>query len=157
MDLFGEAWMTWFAVAAVAAIFELMLPGVFLGFVAIGAAITCVLSYLFPELGVGGQLISLAAWTSVAVFVGKRWYGGDEVESSDPLLNDRSSRLVGSRVIVSAAITDGEGRVRIGDSEWPAYGPDAVIDTRMRVVRVDGGVVVVEPITASAPQPLSPE
>ena len=150
MDLFGEAWMTWFAVAAVAAIFELMLPGVFLGFVAIGAAITGVLSYLFPELGVGGQLISLAAWTSVAVFVGKRWYGGDAVETSDPLLNDRGGRLVGSRVVVSAAIRDGEGRVRIGDSEWPARGPDSAVDTRMRVVQVDGGVVVVESIVPEA-------
>ncbi len=155
MDLFSDAWMTWFAVAAVAAIFELMLPGVFLGFVAIGAAITGVLSYLFPELGTGGQLISLAAWTSVAVFVGKRWYGGDEVETSDPLLNDRGGRLVGSRVVVSKAIVDGEGRVRIGDSEWPARGPDAAVDTRMRVAKVDGGIVVTEPISAPAPNPLS--
>jgi len=152
MDGFGEPWMVWLAVAGVAAIVELMIPGVFLGFVAIGAAITAILSLLFPELGLAGQLVSVAAWTGVAVAIGKRWYGGSNaIESSDPHLNDPTHRLIGARVVVAQAIADGEGRVRLGDSEWPAYGPDAEVGARMRVTGIEGGVLLVEPAAASPP------
>ena len=41
-------------------------------------------------------------------------------------------------------IAAGEGRVRYGDSEWLAKGPDAVIGTRLRVAGHDGTVLLVE-------------
>ena len=151
MDGFGEPWMMWLAVAGVAAIVELVIPGVFLGFVAIGAAVTAVLALIFPELGLAGQLVSLAAWTGVSVVIGKRWYGGNAIESSAPHLNDPTHRLIGARVVVAQAITGGEGRVRVGDSEWRAYGPDADIGARMRVTGIEGGVLLVEPAELNPP------
>ena len=51
----------WLILAAVLAIAELMLPGVYLTFIAMGAAVTGVLALLFPELGPVGQLVSFAA------------------------------------------------------------------------------------------------
>ena len=42
------------------------------------------------------------------------------------------------------AIVGGRGRVRVGDGEWPASGPDAAAGAKMRIVAVEGGVVRVE-------------
>ncbi len=143
-----QAGFVWLIVAALLAICELMIPGVYLTFVALGAAATGVLALLFPELGAIGQFISFAAWSTVAVLVGKRWYGANPVPSADPDLNNRAARMIGQSVTVVEPITGGSGRVRVGDGEWPAEGPDLLAGAKARIVAVRGGVVVVETVAA---------
>lgn len=143
-----QAGFVWLIVAALLAICELAIPGVYLAFFALGAAATGVLGIAFPELGAIGQFISFAAWSTVAVLVGKQWYGANPVPSSDPDLNNRAARMIGQSVIVVDAIDGGSGRVRVGDGEWPAHGPDMALGARARIVAVEGGVVQVEPVAA---------
>lgn len=143
-----QAGFVWLIVAAILAIAELVLPGVYLTFLALGAAATGVLAILFPDLGPIGQFISFAAWSTVAVLIGKRWYGANPVPSSDPDLNNRSARLIGQYVTVVDALSGGTGRVRVGDGEWPAHGPDLAVGEKARIVEVRGGIVVVEPVRA---------
>lgn len=143
-----QAGFIWLIVAALLAICELMLPGVYLTFLALGAAATGVLALVFPELGAIGQFISFAAWSTVAVLVGKRWYGANPVPSADPDLNNRAARMIGQSVTIVEPISGGTGRVRVGDGEWPAEGPDLPVGAKVRIVDVRGGVVVVEAVTA---------
>lgn len=144
------AW--WIAAAAALALAELAIPGVFLVFLAVAAGITGLLSLLFPDLGLPGQLISFAAWAVVAVLIGKRWYREFPVDSADPMLNDRVARLIGDTVTVVQAIEGGSGRVRVGDGEWTAYGPDSPVGARMRVAGGDRGALKVEPINVALPR-----
>ncbi|MDR6853058.1 membrane protein implicated in regulation of membrane protease activity [Sphingomonas sp. BE123] len=148
--LSDQAGFVWLIVAALFAICELLIPGVYLTFLALGAAATGVLALLFPELGAIGQFISFAAWSTVAVLVGKRWYGANPVPSADPDLNNRAARMIGQSVTVVEAIDGGTGRVRVGDGEWPAEGPDLPAGSKGRIVAVRGGIVVVEPVRAIA-------
>lgn len=148
MNLGAQAGFIWMILAAVLAITELMIPGVYLTFVALGAAATGVLALLFPELGLIGQLISFAVWSSVAVLIGKRWYNTHPLPSSDPDLNNRTARMIGQSVSVVEAITAGRGRVRVDDGEWPAQGPDLAIGARARIVAVRDGIVVIEAVSA---------
>lgn len=143
---FSSAWLLWLILAVALGVAELMLPGVFLIFVAIAAGIVALTTLALPDLPLGGQLVALAAWTTIAVLIGRRWYRDYPVETRDPLLNDRARRMIGETVIVAQPIVNGSGRVRVGDSEWPASGPDAPEGTRMRVGRVEKGVVFVEPL-----------
>jgi len=80
----------------------------------------------------------------LAVMVGRRFYANANVDSSDPLLNDRSGQLVGKVVTVVAAIDDHGGRVRVGDSEWNARGGPATAGERVRITGVDGNCLKVE-------------
>lgn len=149
MDWLSEqAGFVWLIVAAILAIAELMLPGVYLTFLAFGAAATGVLALLFPEFGAIGQFISFAAWSTVAVLIGKRWYGANPVPSSDPDLNNRAARMIGQMVTVVEAMEGGTGRVRVGDGEWPAEGPDMPAGAKARITGVRGGVVMVEAVRA---------
>lgn len=145
-----QAGFIWLIVAALFAICELMVPGVYLTFLALGAAATGILALVFPELGAIGQFISFAAWSTVAVLVGKRWYGANPVPSSDPDLNNRAARMIGQSVTVVEPISGGGGRVRVGDGEWPAEGPDLAAGAKARIVEVRGGVVVVEAVRVIA-------
>lgn len=134
----------WLIVALALALAELIAPGVFLVFVAVAAAITGVMVLALPDLPAIGQVAAFAAWSGVAVAVGRRWYHDNPVATDDAFLNDRAARLLGEIVIVETAIEHGRGRVQVGDGAWSARGPEARIGERVRVVAVDGAVLVVE-------------
>ncbi|MFC3580749.1 NfeD family protein [Sphingomonas hylomeconis] len=141
----------WLALALLLGLAELLIPGVFLIFLAVAAAITGAATLALPDLPLAAQLGSFAIWSGVTVLIGRRWYHDYPVATADPLLNDRAARLVGEIVVVEQAIEADGGRVRVGDGVWPARGPDAPTGARVRVVEVDRGVLVVEPIAALTP------
>lgn len=140
-----HAALSWFSLAAVLAIVELLMPGIFLVFIAAGAALTGVVVLLMPGLPVFAQIGVFAVASSISVAVGRRWYLTNPVESSDPLLNDRVARLIGETVTVAEAIVAGKGRVRVGDSEWNALGTDAPAGALVRIVGAKGNTLEVEP------------
>ena len=136
----------WLIAALVLGIAELAAPGIFLVFLAIAAAITGVAVYALPDLPMAAQLGSFAVWSAVAVLIGRRWYKDYPVDSSDVKLNDRTARMIGQVVTVETAIEHGLGRVRVDDGSWLARGPEMVAGEKVRIVAVDGGVVVVEAV-----------
>ncbi|WP_315760625.1 NfeD family protein [Sphingomonas sp. Y38-1Y] len=150
-DWLSQPGILWLIGAVLLAGVELMVPGVFLVFLAFAAAVTGAFTLLFPDLGLGGQLASFALWSAAAVAIGRRWYGGDAVASSDPMLNDRAARSIGATVVAASDFVAGEGRVRLGDGEWPARGPAMRTGATARVVAIDGLTLVVEPV-ASLPE-----
>lgn len=146
MSWLGDWWgaaATWIAAALVLALAELALPGFFLVFIAIGAGATGLVLVLFPA-PILLQAVLFAAFIAGAVALGRRYYRR-RTASADPLINERSARLIGRVVTVSEAMRNGEGRVTIGDGAWTARGPDAPAGTSVRVIAVSGSAVEVEP------------
>jgi len=145
MGMIGVAG-AWLIAALVLGIAELAAPGIFFVFLAIAAAVTGIALLALPELPIAVQLASFAVWSTVTVLIGRRWYRDYPVAGADPMLNDRSARMVGQIVIVETAIVEGRGRVLVGDGSWPARGDDASAGTRVRIVRVADGVADVTPV-----------
>ena len=145
MGMIGAAG-AWLIAALVLGIAELAAPGIFLVFLAIAAAVTGIALLALPELPIAVQLASFAVWSTVTVLIGRRWYRDYPVAGADPMLNDRSARMVGQIVIVETAIVEGRGRVLVGDGSWPARGDDAAAGTRVRITRVADGVADVTPV-----------
>ncbi len=148
----------WLLAAALLGIFEIFLPGIFLIWLAAAAAVTGILAALLP-MALPFQLGIFALLALSAVYSGRRYYERNPVPSSDPLLNDRTARLIGQSVTVVTAIEGGEGRVKVGDGVWTARGPDAPAGTRMLVTGAEGGCLRVAPAPAAAalPEPGTPE
>lgn len=145
MDFEGiELHWVWLIAAALLASAEVLVPGVFLIFLAGAAALTAVAAAIGAPFAVQLALFPLFALASV--WFGKRWYHRNPVPSSDPLLNDPMGRHVGKTVVVLEAIEGGEGRVKLGDSVWNAQGPDAAAGTRMRIVGAEGACLKVAPL-----------
>lgn len=143
----AHAGLVWLAAALLLGGAELAAPGVFLIFLAIAAAFTGIGVLALPVLPPTAQLLSFALWTAVSILIGKRWYLDYPVSSSDPLLNDRAARLIGDSVVVVEAITNGEGRVRVGDGMWTARGEDAPVGATLRITGVQNGKLLVVPIS----------
>jgi len=135
--------LLWGTLAIVLAAAELLVPGVFLIWLAIAAALTALVELVLPMNG-AFQMLVFSVLSALSVSGGRLWYLARPA-ATDPMLNDRAARLIGRTVTVSDAIVQGEGRVRVGDSSWPATGPDAPVGTRMTVKGVDGATLVVEP------------
>ncbi len=151
-DWLSHARALWLVAAVVLGLAELAVPGVFLIFLAIAAAITGAAMLALPALPIAVQLGSFAVWSVVSVLIGERWYVDYPVGTSDPLLNDRGARMVGQIVTVEESIAGDSGRVHIGDGSWPARGFDTAAGTQVRIVAIDRGTIVVEPIeSAEAP------
>jgi inner membrane protein len=140
----------WLTAASVLGIAELVMPGVFLIWLAAAAALTG-FAALVLGIPLAFQFALFALLSLAAVYVGRRWYARHPVESADPLLNDRAARLIGETLVVVGAIENGRGRVAVGDSVWPARGPDAEVGARVRVVGADGACLKVEPAPALQP------
>lgn len=137
----------WLIVAAILAGAELLLPGVFLIFLAGAALLTAVAAAI--GLPFAFQLGLFPIFALGSVWFGKRLYNRNPVKSSDPLLNDRIARHIGETVMVVQAIEGGSGRVKLGDSVWNARGPDAAVGARMRVTGGQGTCLTVEPAVIS--------
>lgn len=146
MSLGGlDAHWWWLIAAAILGILEIFLPGVFLVWMAAAAAVTGILVAFLP-LELPFQLALFGLLAMAAVYGGRRHYERNPVTSDDPLLNDRTARLVGQNVLVVTAIENGEGRVKVGDSVWVARGPDSPAGTRMIVTGADGTCLRVAPV-----------
>lgn len=136
----------WFAIGLALAALEMLVPGVYLIWLAAAAIATGAITWVF-DLGVPFQIVDFVFLSLILVFSAKRLLRDRPIISSDPLLNNRMGRLVGQTGTVSQAIESGEGRVRQGDSEWLARGPDLAAGARVRITGFEGGTLLVEPLT----------
>jgi hypothetical protein len=141
-ELLGLHW-GWMALGVALAIAEIAAPGYFLIWLAAAALLTGLVAAVMP-VGLEGEIVLFVVLCALALAAGRRWVMRHPVTSADPMLNDRGGQIVGQSVVVTHVIEGGSGRVRHGDTEWLAHGPDAQPGTRMRVTGADGTVLVVE-------------
>ncbi len=139
-----ESHWGWIAAGLILCGLEMLLPGVLLLWLGIAALLTGAVTL---ATGIGGvvQLVLFAIFAMVAIYFGKRWFSDTPIASDDPMLNDRLSRLVGESVIVDSAIIGGRGRVRVGDSVWPAEGPDMPAGADAVVTASRAGALIITP------------
>jgi membrane protein implicated in regulation of membrane protease activity len=141
-----EPQWVWLIAAAVLAVAELIVPGVFLIWLAAAAGITGIAAALVP-IPLGVQIGLFAILSLLSFMVGRRWYRRNPVYSEDPLLNDRAARLIGETVVVVNPIENGRGRVSVRDTVWSAIGPDAEAGAKVMVVGSEGNCLRVQPIS----------
>jgi hypothetical protein len=134
---------TWWIIAVVLGIFELLVPGIFFIWLAAAAMIVGLL-LLVVEISLIGQLALFAVISVIAVWVSQRWLGRHPIASDHPMLNQRAKSYVGQSFVLEQAIVNGRGKIRIGDSQWLASGNDLPAGTSVRVIGERDGVLLVE-------------
>jgi membrane protein implicated in regulation of membrane protease activity len=144
LDGLEPHWL-WLIAGLVLAVAEMVVPGVFLIWFAAAALIVGLLTAVLP-LAAPVQVVLFVVLSLVSVLASRRFLRRYPIQSADPLLNQRGAQLVGRQVVVTQAIQGGSGRVRCGDSEWLAQGPDAEAGARMTVTGSQGSVLIVEAV-----------
>jgi membrane protein implicated in regulation of membrane protease activity len=140
----GFPWWGWMIFAGVLALAELHVPGSYLVWIAVGAALTGAVDAAFG-LSVEEQLGTFAASSALSCVVGYFVYRRmHRQRRGETLLNDRSLAMVGARGTVCEAFSNGRGKVRLGDGVWLADGPDLALGAPVVVSAVRGTRLVVQ-------------
>jgi len=142
LDTISTHWF-WLSLGLLLGVAELVAPGFFLMWLGLAALIVGGLDYFLP-ITVAYQVAMFAILSVLTVFAGKKFLQKNPIETEDANLNDRGARLTGEIVTVVEAITNGNGRVKVGDSVWSARGVDSAIGSRVRVTGAGGAVLLVE-------------
>jgi inner membrane protein len=138
MDWMQSNWF-WWALALALFALEALLPGAFMLWLGFAAIASGLVHLLFPDLGMVVQWVLFGVFSLAAVGLGQRWRATRPPKESDqPLLNRRAAQLVDRVYPLETAISNGRGRVKIGDAFWTVEGDDAPAGARVRVIAVDG-------------------
>jgi membrane protein implicated in regulation of membrane protease activity len=143
-------WWLWMILAGVLGLAELHVPGSYLVWIALGAALTGAVDAAFG-VSLEGQLATFAVASALSCLAGyfvyrrMRWPIRGET-----LLNDKGLAMVGARGTVCEAFFNGRGKVRLGDGVWLADGPDLAEGTPVVVSAVQGTRVVVHAVEPGA-------
>ena len=138
-------WWHWWIIAAVLGIVEALAPGAVAIWFAAAAAVVGALLLVMP---IPWQFqVVLFGVLSIAALAAWRYWKGRHPETSDqPLLNQRAAQYVGEVRVLSEAIIQGYGKVRIGDGYWKVRGPDLPAGASVRICATEGVVLVVEAV-----------
>ena len=134
----------WLGLALLLIAAETFVPGAFLLWFGIAAAVMGLIVWLIPDLPVLGQIIVFAVLSALAVGAYRRWFRGAGPPSEQPLLNQRAAQLIGRTVELSEPIRNGRGKARIGDSVWVVEGPELPAGAIVAITGTDGTALRVE-------------
>jgi membrane protein implicated in regulation of membrane protease activity len=122
---------------------EVLVPGVYLLWIGIAAAVVGLVLLLGGALSLTQQLLLFAtlavALAVLGQFLFSRWRGPDAA----PGLNRRAEQLIGREAVLDEPIANGVGRIRVGDTVWRVQGPDLPAGESVRVVGTEGAVLKV--------------
>jgi membrane protein implicated in regulation of membrane protease activity len=136
---------TWIVLGLALMGLELLAPGVFFLWLGLAAVVTGVLDAVF-DLTWQAAAITFAALSVASVLLGRMLTRHPEEDDKGPsALNRRGHALVGRVFTLETPIADGAGRIRVDDSSWRVTGPATPAGASVRVVRVEGATLVVEP------------
>lgn len=125
MELIGEIfnrlniWL-WWSLAGLLLIAELLTGTTYILWPAAAALIVGGLSLDAIGLHWGYQLAVFGVLTLILLYVGDRYVKPHLKSTGGPVLNDRTHGMIGQSARVSKAFENGQGRVVVGDSGWPA-------------------------------------
>ena len=137
----------WWLLALVLIGAEMLAPGYFLLWIGIAAGLMGIVTWIVPTMPALGQAVLFGALSIAACAAYWRFLRPlAEQRNDQPLLNRRGAQLVGQRFVLSEAIVNGRGKVKVGDGSWLASGPELPAGSEVEVVAVDGTTLSVRPV-----------
>ena len=135
----------WIIAGAILLALELAVPGAFMMWLGLAAALVGAISLLI-EWSWQWQCVAFAVFALASVPLWRRFARKVEPHTDAPMLNRRNEALVGRVFTLDKPIVDGVGTVRIDDTVWRVKGPDRPTGSRVRVTHADGADLAVEPV-----------
>jgi membrane protein implicated in regulation of membrane protease activity len=144
--MIGNADWLWWSAGVLLLVGEMLIPGVYLLWIGLAAAVTGFFAWMTPQLGFEIHGLVFALLAVISIYIGNKFVYKTSREIDDPQVNLKGQKFIGQRFLVVEAIRNGHGHVQVGDSRWLAAGPDMAKGSTAHVTAVDGTVLVVEPV-----------
>ena len=134
----------WMALGVALAAVETVVPGAFFLWLGIASIVTGLVKLIVPGMGWEGQAIVFGVCAVCSTVIWIILWRRRPIDTDKPLLNDRGERMVGLQLTLDEGMSNGEGMAKVGDTMWKIRGPDFVRGTRVKVVDVQGTVLIVD-------------
>jgi membrane protein implicated in regulation of membrane protease activity len=136
---------SWFILGVVLLAVEVMAPGTFILWLGLSAILVGLMSLVIVW-SWQAQVATFAVLAVASVIVWWRFgrRPAPDEAGDQPFLNRRVQAFVGRIFTLDKPIIDGAGTVKIGDTVWRITGPESAAGSRVKVVRADGPMLVVE-------------
>ncbi len=134
----------WWGLGLILAALEMFLPGAAFLWIG-GAAVIVGLLTLLVDFSFAIQLVLFGVLAVLAWFLSRLVARRDPGDVHAGTLNRRGEQYVGQIVTLEAAIENGFGRAKVGDTVWRVAGTaDLPQGARVRVTSADGALLWVE-------------
>lgn len=146
MSLMFASYWYWLLAALLLLILEILVPGIFLLWIGLGAALVGLFLLLWPNAGPEWQLFALAC--SICLSVGAGLFWQRKLLRREPATVNRGlEEYLQQTAQVSQSFNQGHGRIRIDDSSWPARCEQPVDSGQLvKIIAIDNGLFVVQPL-----------
>ncbi|HET8899473.1 MAG TPA: NfeD family protein [Rhodanobacteraceae bacterium] len=137
----------WWILALILIGGEILVPGFFLLWIGIAAAVMGVVTLLLPSLGLLPQAVLFAVLAFASCLLWWQWLRPRLGRDDDPAshtMSRRGEQMIGRRYVLSEAIVNGRGKAHVGDGQWLVEGPELPAGAEVRVVGVNGATLKVE-------------
>ncbi|MGI9433437.1 MAG: NfeD family protein [Geminicoccaceae bacterium] len=134
----------WLAFGGILGVLEIVAPGFALIWLGLAAVLVGLMLWAWPGMGLHFQILAFAVLSVLSVVVWYRWMKTSEVPSDKPGLNRRAEQNIGRRAHLVDAISNGRGRIKLGDSIWMVTGPDLPVGELVEIVGASGAVLEVK-------------
>ncbi len=151
--IFASHWY-WLIAAAILLILEIIIPGIFLIWLGLGATLVGLFLLVVPEAGLAWQLFALALSTCIAVVAGLTWQKRLAQRQTNSL-NQGLEGFIGRTARVSQPFHHGQGRIHLEDSTYMASSNSGALqaDEPVRIVAVHNNTLLVEPVPTDKTHP----
>lgn len=134
----------WWVLGIACLTLEVFAPGAIFLWFAVSAGILGFLLLLLPDLGWQIQITLFSVFSIVSI-IGWHKYREKVPESNPyPALNKRGEELIGRSFTLDEPIVNNYGKIRVDDTMWKIYGPDADVGKQVKVISIDGTILKVE-------------
>ncbi len=136
--------ITWWVLALLLAVLELLSGTFFALMLALAAAATA----LAVHLGLHDWPLQAGLYALLALGLCALWYRHRPrlLKRAGNELNRGSARWLGRVIVLPDGLKGGVAHVSVDDSFWTVRGPDCAAGAQVRIVAIEGNVLVVEPI-----------
>ncbi|CBA16689.1 NfeD family protein [Xanthomonas albilineans] len=135
--------MAWGALTLLLFGVEALVPGAFMLWMGLAAAVVFLAVLVVPGMPLLLQIGAFVVLSFAAMQVYRTWFRARGRGSDRPLLNRRAEQLIGRWVTLDQPIQGGRGRAKVDDAFWVVGGPDLPAGSAVRIVGVDGMTLLV--------------
>lgn len=121
---------------------EVMIPGAFFIWIGITALILGGITFLFP-LSVTAQLLLFGVIAPLVAVLGRKIVRLQVNGGPPATINRRGQQFVGQTIVLDVPIVNNRAHVTVADSKWLIQGPDLPAGTIVKVVGIDGNMLIV--------------
>lgn len=139
----------WWILAILLLGLEILTPGFFFLWLSLSCAVVGVILLLLPSIGVEIQLLIFSLLAILSVLAWRQFGSNNNIETDQPLLNQRGAQYIGRIFSLIEPIKNGRGRIKADDTLWTVVGEDCPLAAQVKIVGTEGTLFKVKRVPSS--------